>query len=251
MAVHDVLRWHPGCLSPAETDLPREDRPMRRMGSLWLAVLLASTGCATAPRAPAPAIPAGVSEPARAACQEFARSEADRVKGKSVAGGAALGLLEGIGAGAHALIAGAIVLGPFGAIWGAVSTASDNAALRGARHDWALNVCLAPVVAEQTRGPVHPEVADRLDALGRYHVEMRSRFADAEPFVRRALAIRQAAYGPESEEVAQNLYALAGSYQAAGRHSEAVELEARASAIEEMSWPMERGLPSREGGRRW
>ena len=52
-----------------------------------------------------------------------------------------------------------------------------------------------------------------------------------EPLYKRALAIREKALGPEHPDVAQSLENYAALLRDTGRGAEAVELEARATAI--------------------
>jgi tetratricopeptide (TPR) repeat protein len=60
-----------------------------------------------------------------------------------------------------------------------------------------------------------------------------SRFDEAEPLYRRALAIRENAVGPEHPDVLQSLNNLAELYRAQGKYSEAEPLHERALAIRE------------------
>jgi tetratricopeptide (TPR) repeat protein len=73
-------------------------------------------------------------------------------------------------------------------------------------------------------------VAEGLKDLGMlYHIQ--GRYAEAEPFYKRALAIREKAFGPDHPNVAESLSLLAELYRAAKRETEAKELEARAARI--------------------
>jgi hypothetical protein len=62
-----------------------------------------------------------------------------------------------------------------------------------------------------------------------------NRFAEAEPLMRRALAILEAALGSEHPEVATRLNNLAGLLKATNRFAEAEPLMRRALAILEAS----------------
>ena len=57
------------------------------------------------------------------------------------------------------------------------------------------------------------------------------RYADAEPLHKRALAIREKAFGPEHPNVAQGLANYAALLRETGRTAEANKMEARAKAI--------------------
>jgi tetratricopeptide (TPR) repeat protein len=57
------------------------------------------------------------------------------------------------------------------------------------------------------------------------------RYADAEPLLKRALAIWEKALGPEHPQVAMSLNNLASLYQDQGRYAEADELDARVKMI--------------------
>src|SRR5262249_61455138 len=59
------------------------------------------------------------------------------------------------------------------------------------------------------------------------------RYAEAEPLVRRALAINEKVRGPEHPAVAYGLNNLARLYRAQGRGAEAEPLHQRALAIDE------------------
>jgi tetratricopeptide (TPR) repeat protein len=66
---------------------------------------------------------------------------------------------------------------------------------------------------------------------GLYHA--RGRYADAEPFYQRALAIRERVLGPDHPDVALSLNNLAVLYDAQGRYAEAEPLYRRALVIGE------------------
>ena len=59
----------------------------------------------------------------------------------------------------------------------------------------------------------------------------RGRYAEAEPFYKRALAIKEKALGPAHPHVATSLENYAALLHKTGRDDEAVKLEARAKAI--------------------
>ena len=56
-------------------------------------------------------------------------------------------------------------------------------------------------------------------------------YADAEPLLKRALAIVEKLLGPEHPDVAASLNGLAALYNAQGKYAEAAKMEARAKAI--------------------
>ena len=57
------------------------------------------------------------------------------------------------------------------------------------------------------------------------------RYAEAEPFQKRALAIREKALGPDHPNVAKSLENYAAVLRKTGRTTEAAKLETRAKAI--------------------
>ena len=78
----------------------------------------------------------------------------------------------------------------------------------------------------------HPEVARCLDWLGSHQL-LRGNPVQAEPLLRRALAIREAALGKSHPEVAQTLNTLGNLYRALGLFARAEPLYVRALAIRE------------------
>jgi CHAT domain-containing protein len=81
-------------------------------------------------------------------------------------------------------------------------------------------------------GPEHPDVAQSLGNLAEVYYYER-RYADAEPLLKRALAIREKALGPEHPAVAASLHDLAYFYEAEARYDDAEPLLQRAFAIQE------------------
>jgi len=81
----------------------------------------------------------------------------------------------------------------------------------------------------------HPEAAWLLSAAGRHRHDL-AEWAQAEPLLRRALAIAEASYGPEHPEVATALNNLAMLLYATNRLKEAEPLLRRALAIDEASY---------------
>jgi tetratricopeptide (TPR) repeat protein len=75
-----------------------------------------------------------------------------------------------------------------------------------------------------------PEAAWLLNRAG-YYLHLRARYAEAEPLFRRALAIHEAARGPDHPDTAQSLNNLAVLYDSQGRSGEAEPLFRRALAI--------------------
>lgn len=61
------------------------------------------------------------------------------------------------------------------------------------------------------------------------------KYADAEPLLKRALAIREKEFGPNDPKVAESLYGLALLYSAQGKYSYAEPLYKRALAMQEKS----------------
>jgi len=77
-----------------------------------------------------------------------------------------------------------------------------------------------------------PEAGRLLNEAGVYLCE-RSRYPEAEPLHKRALAIRQQALGPEHPDVAQSLSSLAALYRIQGQYRKAEPLYKQALAIRE------------------
>ncbi len=78
----------------------------------------------------------------------------------------------------------------------------------------------------------HPDVADDLDGQGREYQD-EGKYSKALPFLQRALAIRERAFGPNHHKVADSLNNLAMLYRDQGRYAEALPLQRRALAIDE------------------
>jgi tetratricopeptide (TPR) repeat protein len=74
----------------------------------------------------------------------------------------------------------------------------------------------------------------------------KARFGIAEPLCRRALAIREAKYGPEHPDVATSLNNLAVLLQATNRPSEAEQLYQRALAIDEVAYGLNDPIVARD-----
>ena len=77
-----------------------------------------------------------------------------------------------------------------------------------------------------------PEAARLLNQTA-FYLKERTRYSEAEPLVRRALAIREAALGPVHPDTARSLNDLAALYYLQGRYAEAEPLCCRALAIRE------------------
>ena len=81
-------------------------------------------------------------------------------------------------------------------------------------------------------GPEHPAVATLLNNLGQVD-KVQGRYAEAEPLIRRSLAIREKVLGPDHPDVARSLNNLADLYERQGRYAEALPLFERALAVRE------------------
>jgi CHAT domain-containing protein/Tfp pilus assembly protein PilF len=81
-------------------------------------------------------------------------------------------------------------------------------------------------------GPSHPSVATSLNNLAALY-GAQSRYADAEPLYKRALAIYEKALGPDHPNLATSLNNLAELYRAQGRYADAEPLYKRAVANRE------------------
>ena len=88
---------------------------------------------------------------------------------------------------------------------------------------------------KRASGPEHPNVATDLNNLAAI-AQATNRLAEAEPLMRRALAIDEKSYGPDHPDVATGLNNLAQLLQATNRLAEAEPLMRRALAIDEKSF---------------
>lgn len=109
----------------------------------------------------------------------------------------------------------------------------DWAPVRTEAEDW-LNRCVWECGAD------HPETARALAGLGSVYLS-EGQTAEAEPLLRRAVALTEIAHGPWHAEVADLLGALADAYLSVGLFSEAEAARARALQIHESA-----GADSRE-----
>ena len=117
-----------------------------------------------------------------------------------------------------------------------------NAAAVGNPQDvrsWPIWTPLAPHVAAATG---HADAAGLTGPTSRLmndvalYLSTRCQFLEAEPLLRRALAIDEASYGPDHPTVATDLNNLAQLLQATNRLGEAEPLIRRALAIDEASY---------------
>src|SRR5262249_4783950 len=90
-------------------------------------------------------------------------------------------------------------------------------------------------IREKALRPDHPRVAASLDNLAVFYGKQ-GRYADAEPFYRRALAIREKALGSDHPDVARSLNNLGALYYSQGRYADAEPLFRRALAIREKAF---------------
>jgi tetratricopeptide (TPR) repeat protein len=74
-------------------------------------------------------------------------------------------------------------------------------------------------VFESALGPNHPEVGTALNNLARLY-RAQGRFAEAEPLIKRSLAVSEKALGPDHADVGRSLNNLADLYQAQGRFAD-------------------------------
>ncbi len=88
---------------------------------------------------------------------------------------------------------------------------------------------------EQRLGPDHPNTASGLNNLA-HLLSVTNRLTEAEPLMRRALAINEASYGPQHPDVATSLNNLAQLLKATNRLAEAEPLMRRSLAIDEASY---------------
>ena len=90
-------------------------------------------------------------------------------------------------------------------------------------------LCLV-VATPGTLGPDHPSVAATLNNLALLYWAQ-GRYAEAEPLLKRALAIFEKALGPEHPNVAQSLENYAVLLRKTGRGAEAEKMEVRAKSM--------------------
>lgn len=172
--------------------------------------------------------PTTVTEADRKSCEELARAEAADaadVRGGSVAGDIAVGLLVGL--------LGVLTYQPLAPI-GAGKYVYDNAKVRQAAYehayDHAMQACLEPAHLAETLGPDHPEVASSLHRVAERFVA-KEKYGHAEPLCQLALAIQGQALGPEHPDVAPTLDAYAIVLRKLNREAEAEEMTTRAQKI--------------------
>ncbi|HRC87100.1 MAG TPA: tetratricopeptide repeat protein, partial [Thermoanaerobaculia bacterium] len=90
-------------------------------------------------------------------------------------------------------------------------------------------------IDEASYGPEHPNVATALNNLAQL-LKATNRLGEAEPLMRRALAIDEASFGPEHPAAARDLNNLAQLLKATNRLGEAEPLMRRALEIDEASY---------------
>ncbi len=90
----------------------------------------------------------------------------------------------------------------------------------------------AALSAAEAFGPNDPRLATTLNNLAVFY-NAQGKYAEAEPFNKRALAIREKVLGPAHPEVATSLNSLAELYRAQGRYATAEPLYNRALRIDE------------------
>src|SRR5262245_56012419 len=216
------------------TELERR-RAMRRPTSRWLlrwlagSLIVALVGCAARKGAIAPSPPAPtVAQEDRERCITYATHLADdsgSVDQPSIAKAASVGLVA-----AQFFLIPGVILFPVVAMIDAGLSAHNNESARKYAYRAAEEECLKPVILEGALGPEHPDVAAALRDLAieyAYHEDYRA----AQPLYRRALAIQERAFGPDSGDVATTLEWYAKLLRAQHRDEEAACLEARAHAI--------------------
>ena len=81
-------------------------------------------------------------------------------------------------------------------------------------------------------GPDHPDVATALNNLAALYSRL-ERYDEAEPLLRRSLAIREKVLGPDHLEFAHAFFNLAALYRKQKRFSDAEPLHKRSLAIPE------------------
>ncbi len=118
---------------------------------------------------------------------------------------------------------------PQGGLWETYIAAGAKAYQQGdyteAEKQW-----VAAVKEAERSAPPDLPVGVSIMALERVY-EAQGRYAEAEPLIKRALAIWEEALGPEHPHVATALENYAALLRKTGRDNEAAKLEARAKAI--------------------
>ncbi len=116
-----------------------------------------------------------------------------------------------------------------GGLWETYLAAATKAYQQGNYPEAAKELAAALKEAEGF-GPQDPRLATNLNNLaGLYYAQ--GRYAEAEPLLKRALAIVEKALGPEHPKVAKALENYATLLRDTGRSTEADTLAARAKAI--------------------
>jgi tetratricopeptide (TPR) repeat protein len=88
------------------------------------------------------------------------------------------------------------------------------------------------MIREKTLGPDHPDVAVSLNNLGLLY-ESQGRYGNAEPLLKRSLAIAEKTLGTNNPDFATSLSSLASLYEAQGRYGDAEPLFKRSLEINE------------------
>jgi tetratricopeptide (TPR) repeat protein len=86
------------------------------------------------------------------------------------------------------------------------------------------------LIDEKLLGPDHPDLANDLNNLGALYFS-EGRYTDAEPVLKRALAIKQDAFGPNDPRLLQILDNYAIALSALNRNTEAATIDARVKEI--------------------
>ena len=116
-----------------------------------------------------------------------------------------------------------------GSPWETYMAAGDKAYHEG-DYPEAVKEWVAAVKEAEGFGPQDPRLATSLNDLGEVYL-LQGRYAEAEPLLKRALAIRENALGPEHPKVATSLNNLAEAYRYRERYAAAEPLHKRALAI--------------------
>ncbi len=116
-----------------------------------------------------------------------------------------------------------------GGLWEKYMAAGQAAYQQGNNAEAEKQFSAALIEAEQF-GPEDIRFGGTLNALGFiYHTQ--GKYAEAEPLLKRALAIAEKARGPDHPDVATSLNNLAALYHAQGRYAEAEPLYKRSLAV--------------------
>ena len=116
-----------------------------------------------------------------------------------------------------------------GILWETYNDAGKEAYEQG-NYTKAEKLWVAALKEAEKFGPQDPRLATGLNNLAALY-RAQGKYGEAEPFYKRALAIREKVLGPDHPDVATSLNNLAGLYETQGKYGEAEPLYKRSLAI--------------------